>query len=105
VSRHLQFWGVRGSMPVGGAETARYGGHTPCITIDGGGRSVIVLDAGTGIHEFQKTLPIRVQKDGIFTSCSPTFTLTTSSVCRSSGRSSMREIISLFMAIPMAGCR
>ncbi len=57
MSRHLHFWGVRGSMPVGGAETARYGGHTPCISIDGGGRSVIVLDAGTGIHQFQKTLP------------------------------------------------
>ncbi|MDH3194073.1 MAG: MBL fold metallo-hydrolase [Acidimicrobiia bacterium] len=53
---HLHFWGVRGSMPVGGAETARYGGHTPCITVDGGGRSHIVLDAGTGIHRFQKTL-------------------------------------------------
>lgn len=57
MSRHLHFWGVRGSMPVGGAATNRYGGHTTCISVDGGGRSHIVIDAGTGIHQFQKSLP------------------------------------------------
>ena len=57
MSREIKFWGVRGSMPVGGSDTARYGGHTPCVTIGGNGRTPIVLDAGTGIHRFQRTLP------------------------------------------------
>jgi phosphoribosyl 1,2-cyclic phosphodiesterase len=44
----VKFWGVRGSYPVPGAETVRYGGNTACVEVRAGGRSVI-LDAGTGI--------------------------------------------------------
>lgn len=59
----LQFWGVRGSMPVGGASTVRYGGHTPCLSIQTGEKSHVVFDAGTGIHQFQQTL---AQNEGGF---------------------------------------
>jgi phosphoribosyl 1,2-cyclic phosphodiesterase len=44
----VKFWGVRGSYPVPGVETVRYGGNTACVEVRAGGRSII-LDAGTGI--------------------------------------------------------
>jgi ribonuclease BN (tRNA processing enzyme) len=44
----LTFWGVRGSTPVPGPGTVRYGGNTPCVEVRGAtGR--IFLDAGTGL--------------------------------------------------------
>lgn len=43
-------------MPVAGAETDRYGGHTPCLDIDTGSGSYVILDAGTGIHLLQAAL-------------------------------------------------
>lgn len=27
----VRFWGVRGSVPVPGPSTVRYGGNTPCV--------------------------------------------------------------------------
>lgn len=45
----VRFWGVRGSIPVPGPETVRYGGNTTCIEIWAGGERLIV-DAGTGIR-------------------------------------------------------
>jgi phosphoribosyl 1,2-cyclic phosphodiesterase len=45
----LTFRGVRGSMPVSGVETARYGGHTMCIDVPGSAGSRVLIDAGTGI--------------------------------------------------------
>jgi phosphoribosyl 1,2-cyclic phosphodiesterase len=43
------FRGVRGSMPVSGPHTNRYGGHTICIDIDAGAPARVLIDAGTGI--------------------------------------------------------
>src|SRR5438270_5092760 len=45
----LKFWGVRGSIPVPGPETLRYGGNTTCVEVRADGE-IIVLDAGTGIR-------------------------------------------------------
>ena len=45
----LKFWGVRGSIPSPGPETARYGGNTACVEITAGTRTLIV-DAGSGIR-------------------------------------------------------
>jgi phosphoribosyl 1,2-cyclic phosphodiesterase len=45
----LKFWGVRGSIPVPGPETLRYGGNTTCVEVRAQGE-IIVLDAGTGIR-------------------------------------------------------
>ena len=45
----LEFFGVRGSMPVSGDDRNKYGGHTLCaclVTSDG---EWLVIDAGTGI--------------------------------------------------------
>jgi phosphoribosyl 1,2-cyclic phosphodiesterase len=45
----IKFWGVRGSIPVPGSSTIRYGGNTTCVELRADGE-VIVLDAGTGIR-------------------------------------------------------
>lgn len=48
----VKFWGVRGSIPCPGPQTARYGGNTACIEIrfDDIGRQIII-DAGSGLRE------------------------------------------------------
>src|ERR1700736_2321441 len=49
-STQLKLWGVRGSIPVPGSATVRYGGNTTCIEVRADGE-LIVLDAGSGIRE------------------------------------------------------
>lgn len=49
VPPRLKLWGVRGSLPVPGPATVRYGGNTSCVEVRADGQ-IIVLDAGTGIH-------------------------------------------------------
>lgn len=44
----VRFWGVRGSYPVPGAGTVKYGGNTPSVEVQAGSRTIL-LDAGTGI--------------------------------------------------------
>jgi phosphoribosyl 1,2-cyclic phosphodiesterase len=46
----VTFWGTRGSIPTPGAQTARYGGNTPCVAVEGAGGGLVILDAGTGIR-------------------------------------------------------
>ncbi len=52
----VRFWGVRGSIPVPGAETARYGGNTTCIEVRTDAGDLIVLDGGTGIYPLSRAL-------------------------------------------------
>jgi len=47
----LTFRGVRGSVPVSGPQTNRYGGHTLCADIPAGPNSLVVIDGGTGITQ------------------------------------------------------
>src|SRR3954471_24633623 len=49
-STRLKLWGVRGSIPVPGPSTVRYGGNTSCIEVRADGE-IIILDAGSGIRE------------------------------------------------------
>jgi len=51
----IKFWGTRGSVPVPGKGTIKYGGNTPCIQISDGD-DFIILDAGTGIRELGNEL-------------------------------------------------
>ncbi len=46
----VTFWGTRGSIPTPGANTARYGGNTPCVAVEAPGGQLVILDAGTGIR-------------------------------------------------------
>jgi phosphoribosyl 1,2-cyclic phosphodiesterase len=52
----VRFWGVRGSYPVPGEATCRYGGHTPCVQVCPDDESVVILDAGTGLRRLGKVL-------------------------------------------------
>ncbi len=45
----LRFWGVRGSIPTPGPQTAHYGGNTSCVEIRAEGE-ILICDAGTGIR-------------------------------------------------------
>ena len=45
----VKLWGVRGSIPVPGPSTVRYGGNTTCVEVRADGE-IIVLDAGSGIR-------------------------------------------------------
>ena len=45
----IRFWGVRGSIPIPGKSTVRYGGNTSCVEVRADGE-IIVLDAGSGIR-------------------------------------------------------
>jgi len=49
VPPRIKLWGVRGSLPVPGPATIRYGGNTSCVEVRADGE-IIVLDGGTGIR-------------------------------------------------------
>jgi len=44
------FWGVRGTLPVNGPATLRYGGDTSCVCLRFPEGQTIVLDAGSGVR-------------------------------------------------------
>ena len=52
----VRFWGVRGSFPVPGKLTNRYGGNTSCVEVEVDGHDPIVIDAGTGLRHLGKHL-------------------------------------------------
>jgi phosphoribosyl 1,2-cyclic phosphodiesterase len=52
----VRFLGVRGSLPVPGPRTERYGGNTSCVEVITGAGTRIVIDAGTGIRRLGKEL-------------------------------------------------
>ena len=47
----VRFWGVRGSLPVPGLKTERYGGNTSCVEVRSAAGTRVVVDAGTGIRK------------------------------------------------------
>jgi phosphoribosyl 1,2-cyclic phosphodiesterase len=61
---NVRFWGVRGSIPVPGPHTNRYGGNTSCVEIEADGCAPIIIDAGTGIRRLGKELATREFRDG-----------------------------------------
>lgn len=46
----ITFWGVRGSYPVPGAATVRYGGQTSCVEARAASGECVIVDAGTGMR-------------------------------------------------------
>lgn len=52
----VRFWGVRGTIPVPGPATVKYGGNTACVDLLTSDQQVIILDAGTGIRLLGKAL-------------------------------------------------
>jgi len=45
----LTYWGVRGTLPVSGQGSLRYGGNTSCVSIEVPNKPLIIFDAGSGI--------------------------------------------------------
>ena len=57
-----RLWGVRGSVPVPGPSTERFGGNTSCVQVTAGDGSELVLDAGTGIRELGAAIAGRCRR-------------------------------------------
>jgi phosphoribosyl 1,2-cyclic phosphodiesterase/ActR/RegA family two-component response regulator len=45
----ISFWGVRGTLPVPGTRTVRYGGNTSCVSVGFSSGKMLIFDAGSGI--------------------------------------------------------
>src|ERR1041384_5542709 len=60
----VRFWGVRGSIPVPGRATSRYGGNTSCVEVRPRGDAPIIIDAGTGLRRLGKALMEEAFGDG-----------------------------------------
>jgi phosphoribosyl 1,2-cyclic phosphodiesterase len=58
MSLSIRFWGVRGSCPSPGPDTAEVGGNTSCVEVVCGATR-IVLDAGTGLRRLGNELARR----------------------------------------------
>jgi phosphoribosyl 1,2-cyclic phosphodiesterase len=58
MSLSIRFWGVRGSCPAPGPETASVGGNTSCVEVVAGDTR-IALDAGTGLRRLGADLLAR----------------------------------------------
>jgi phosphoribosyl 1,2-cyclic phosphodiesterase/CheY-like chemotaxis protein len=52
----LIFWGIRGTLPVPGERTIRYGGNTSCVTVEFPKGNLFIFDAGTGIKSLSDHL-------------------------------------------------
>lgn len=52
----LQFWGVRGTLPVPGESSLKYGGNTSCVTLSFADGRFFVFDAGSGIKRLSDSL-------------------------------------------------
>jgi phosphoribosyl 1,2-cyclic phosphodiesterase len=66
----LRFWGVRGSIPSPGPDTAIYGGNTACVEIVCA-RRTLIIDAGSGIRGLGQALMDRSERsvDILFSHC------------------------------------
>ena len=55
----VTFWGVRGTLPVAGQRSLRYGGSTSCVALSFPQGQFFIFDAGTGIKELSNSLAAR----------------------------------------------
>ena len=52
----IRFWGVRGTLPVPGPHSLRYGGNTSCVSLEFPDGRLFIFDAGSGIKELASQL-------------------------------------------------
>lgn len=52
----VTFWGTRGSIARPGRDTVRYGGNTPCVSVELSDDRLFIFDAGTGIVDLGRSL-------------------------------------------------
>jgi phosphoribosyl 1,2-cyclic phosphodiesterase len=55
----VRYWGVHGTLPAPGEAYTRYGGNTPCVSVEVSGEPLYIFDCGSGI----KRLSDRVMAD------------------------------------------
>ena len=55
-NKSLIFWGTRGSIPSFHATKAKYGVNTSCISIELNDDTLLIIDAGSGLHECGKAI-------------------------------------------------
>ena len=61
--RTLTVWGARGSMAVSGKQYLRYGGNTTCFGIDAAPKHHLIVDAGTGLRNFERSVDLSVPQE------------------------------------------
>lgn len=59
----VQFWGVRGSIPVPGPSTVRYGGNTACLDLRSDEGDWIIFDAGSGLRVLSDSMDLSKKYD------------------------------------------
>ena len=52
----MKFWGVRGTLPVPGERTLKYGGNTSCVTLEFPREQFFIFDGGSGIKNLGDSL-------------------------------------------------
>jgi phosphoribosyl 1,2-cyclic phosphodiesterase len=52
----IRIWGCRGSLTTAGREVVRYGGYTTCVEVRLDDGTLLILDAGSGIHRLGRQL-------------------------------------------------
>jgi phosphoribosyl 1,2-cyclic phosphodiesterase len=50
----ITYWGLRGTLPVPGRKTLRYGGNTTCVSLEMPRGNFFIFDAGSGIRELSR---------------------------------------------------
>jgi len=58
----ITLWGTRGSLASPGPDTVRFSGNTSCIAVEGSEKSLLVLDARTGIRKLGLSLPTNLKR-------------------------------------------
>jgi phosphoribosyl 1,2-cyclic phosphodiesterase len=58
----VKVWGARGSLPIPGPSTNRYGGNTSCLQVALSDGRLLVLDAGSGIRNLGLRLAGRARR-------------------------------------------
>ena len=52
----VHYWGVRGTLPVSGQHSLRYGGNTSCVSVKISGEPLFIFDCGSGIKQLSDSI-------------------------------------------------
>ena len=52
----VHYWGVHGTLPVPGDAYTRYGGNTPCISVEVSGEPLYIFDCGSGVKQLSDSI-------------------------------------------------
>jgi phosphoribosyl 1,2-cyclic phosphodiesterase/CheY-like chemotaxis protein len=55
----ITYWGVHGTLPTPGPAYVRYGGNTPCVSVEIGDEPLTIFDCGSGIKRLSDAIMSR----------------------------------------------